>query len=100
MAFDAHFNDAKTITVFEKIGKPANLRPSTKIPDEEIDRAWDNLSELMKKSGVQLDACNPGISKRELYRFTTEELFPHEMNNMNIPGYRYCFIYEEFYPED
>ncbi len=43
--------------------------------------------------------CSPNINNRELYRFTTEELFDYEMNDIFIPGGMTCFTYDEFYPD-
>ena len=34
-----------------------------------------------------------------MYRFTTEELFEHEIDDMNLPGLMSCFTYDEFYPD-
>ena len=43
--------------------------------------------------------CGPNISARELYRFTTEELFEYEMDDMYVPGMMTNFIYDEFHPD-
>jgi len=97
--FEKQFEEHKTIKVFDKIGRPTHFRPADEIPDEEIDKAWDNLSDHLDKYGISLDACSPNISKRELYRFTLEELFAYEMKDMNIPGMIHGFIYDEFHPD-
>ena len=97
--FEKQFEEHKTIKVFDKIGRPAHFKPAAEIPDEEIDKAWDDLSDHLDKYGISLDACSPNISKRELYRFTLEELFAYEMDDMNIPGMMHGFIYDEFHPD-
>lgn len=97
--FEKQFEEHKTIKVFDKIGRPTHFKPADEIPDEEIDKAWDNLSDHLDKYGISLDACSPNISKRELYRFTLEELFAYEMDDMNIPGMMHGFIYDEFHPD-
>jgi uncharacterized protein YneR len=97
--FEKQSENPKYITVFDKIEKPAHFKPVTEIPDAEIDTAWEELSAYLQKYGIYLDVCSPNISNRELYRFTTEELFPHEMNHMNIIGMRTGFIYDEFHPD-
>ncbi len=97
--FEKLFEEHKTIKVFDKIGRPTHFKPADEIPDEEIDIAWDNLAEQLNKYGIILDACSPNISKRELYRFTLEELFAYEMDDMNIPGMMHGFIYDEFHPD-
>ena len=97
--FDKQFNNAKSITVFEKIEKPTDFKPSSLIPDSEIDQAWLDLSAYMGNYGVNLDVCSPNITARTLYRFTTEELFNHEMDAINMPGWTTNFIYDEFHPD-
>jgi hypothetical protein len=97
--FEKQFEEHKTIKVFDKIGRPAHFKPAAEIPDEEIDKAWDDLSDYLDKYGISLGACSPNISKRELYRFTLEELFDYEMDDMNIPGMMQGFIYDEFHPD-
>ena len=52
---------------------------------------------ILNKNSIQLDTiCD--VEEREIYRFVTEELFSHKMDNMRIPGMMACFIYEEFHP--
>jgi hypothetical protein len=97
--FEKQFEEHKTIKVFDKIGRPAHFKPAAEIPDKEIDKAWDDLSDHLDKYGISLDVCSPNISKRELYRFTLEELFAYEMDDMNIPGMMHGFIYDEFHPD-
>ena len=97
--FEKQFDEHKTIRVFDKIGKPTNFKPAADIPDEEIAQAWEALSDLLGEHGISLGVCSPNISKRELYRFTVEELFEYEMDDINIPGMVHGFIYDEFYPD-
>jgi hypothetical protein len=99
MAFEQQFEERKTTTVFEKIQKPQHFRPVDEISDSLIDEAWDQLYDYMVEHGVQLDCCSPNISNRELYRFATEELFEHEMEDFDMPGMTSCFIYDEFHPD-
>ena len=97
--FDKQFDEHKTIRVFDKIGRPAHFKPAADIPVDKIDNAWKELSAYLSDYGISLDACSPNISTRELYRFTVEELFEHEMDDMNIPGMMHGFIYDEFHPD-
>lgn len=99
MAFEKQFEEHKTIKVFDKIGKPQHFKPVGEIPDSEIDKAWNELSDYLNEYGIDLDVCSPNITKRELYRFTTEELFEHKTDDMNLPGWSTNFIYDEFYPD-
>ncbi len=97
--FEKQFEEHKTIKVFDKIGRPTQFKPAVEIPDKEMDKAWNDLSDHLGEYGISLDVCSPNISKRELYRFTIEELFVYEMGDMNIPGMMHGFIYDEFHPD-
>ena len=99
MAFEKQAAEKKMIKVFDKIERPSHFKPVNEIPDDEIENAWSNLDEYLKKYGIELSVCSPNILDRELYRFTTEELFDHEMNDMSVPGMMSCFTYDEFYPD-
>ncbi|MFC0776033.1 hypothetical protein [Terrimonas alba] len=99
MAFEKQFSGHKTIKVFDKIGRPQHFKPVAEIANEDIEAAWNQLSEYLDKHGIDLSVCSPNISVRELYRFTTEELFEHETDDMNLPGWTTNFIYDEFHPD-
>jgi hypothetical protein len=97
--FERQFSSGRTITVFEKIGSPQHFKSVSEIPEEEIEHAWESLYQHMAKHGVELSACSPRVTARELYRFTTEELFKHETDDIKIAGMMTGFIYDEFYPD-
>ncbi len=99
LAFEEQFEKQKRIKVFDKIGKPAHFLPAGEIDDSEMDNAWNELNEYMRQYNINLDVCSPNIGSRELYRFTTEELFNHETDDINLPGWSTNFIYDEFYPD-
>lgn len=99
MAFEKHFEENKTIRVFDKIGKPAHFKPVKTIPDDQIDKAWNDLRRYLNEYSIDLDVCSPNVTSRELYRFTTEELFEYETDYMDTPGWTTNFIYDEFYPD-
>ncbi|HZI52438.1 MAG TPA: hypothetical protein VFD56_01945 [Chitinophagaceae bacterium] len=99
MAFEKQFDEHKTIKVFDKIGRPQHFKAVAEISDEEMPDAWRKLSDHLNEHGVELAVCSTNISVRELYRFTTEELFEHEMDDMELPGWTTNFIYDEFHPD-
>ncbi len=99
MAYEKQAVERKMIKIFDKIERPNHFKPVNEIPDDEIENAWNNLDEYLRKYSIELSVCSPNISDRELYRFTTEELFDHEMDDMNVPGMMSCFTYDEFYPD-
>ena len=98
-AFEEQSQNPKYIKVFDKIERPVHFRPVSEIPDDQISEAWEMLQEYLHRYHIGLNVCSPNIAVRELYRFTTEELFEHEMSDMNIPGMTHGFIYDEFYPD-
>lgn len=99
MAFEKQSAEQKMIKVFDKIKRPNHFKPVNEIPDDAIENSWNELDNYLRKYNIELSVCSPNISNRELYRFTTEELFNHEMNDMNVPGMMNCFTYDEFHPD-
>jgi hypothetical protein len=99
MAFEKQAANPKYIKLYDKIKRPTHFKPVSTIADEEIEAAWEQLSDYMENYGVSLGVCSPNISVRELYRFTIEELFKEDVNDMTIPGMMTSFTYDEFYPD-
>ncbi|MEI6754977.1 MAG: hypothetical protein WCK78_17655 [Paludibacter sp.] len=96
MAFEHAWKDAKQITLYEFLGNPA-FRKTEELTENEIGDELNRLYELMNQHQVSLDTiCD--VSKQEIYRFITEELFQQEIDDMHIPGMMSCFTYEEFHP--
>jgi hypothetical protein len=95
-AFENAYQDAKPVLLYDFIERP-DFIPVEEIPDSQISAELDRIMSILNKNGIQLDTiCD--VEEREIYRFVTEELFRHEMDNMRIPGMMNCFIYEEFHP--
>lgn len=86
VAFEKQAANPKYIKLYDKIDRPAHFKPVSAIAEEDIETAWGELSDYMINYGVSLGVCSPNVSVRELYRFTTEELFDHDMNDINVPG--------------
>ena len=99
MAFEKQAAEQKTIKVFDKIKRPGQFKPVNEILDDAIENAWNELDNYLRNYNIELSVCSPNVSDRELYRFTTEELFNHEMIDMNVPGMMSCFTYDEFHPD-
>lgn len=97
--FEKQFQEHKKIKVFEKIKRPSHFKPVAGIAESEIENEWNTLQEYLGSYGIELSACSPNVTPKELYRFTTEELFNYEMDDMDLPGMMNCFIYDEFYPD-
>ena len=99
MEYEKQFEDTTYINVFDKIKRPTHFKPVTEIKEADIPAAWEELSDYLSNHGIILDACSPNITARELYRFTTEELFNEEIEDLHMPGMLQCFIYDIFHPD-
>lgn len=99
LEFEKQWENTGYIKVFDKLGAPMHFLPHNFIPDDEIGKAWEELSDYLLQKGITLDACSPRVTPRELYRFTMEELFDVEMEDISIPGLLHGFIYDEFHPD-
>jgi len=99
MAFEQQFSEHKVIKLYDKIGRPLHFRPVSEIAHNDIGEAWHELSDYLNDHGIDVSVCSPNISIRELYRFVTEELFDHETDDINLPGWTTNFIYDEFHPD-
>jgi hypothetical protein len=99
VAFEEQLKSQEKTTVFEAIGKPSHFPAAGSISEEDMHDAWNELKEHLNRHGIDLGSCSPSVTEKELYRFTVEELFKHEMVCVNLPGWRYNFIYDEFHPD-
>src|SRR6266545_3290280 len=72
--FERQFENAKQITVRERIGNPS-IRPLADIPESELEAELDNLFELLYQNNIAIDY-------------------------IHISGMVSHFIYEEFHPND
>jgi hypothetical protein len=99
MEFEKQWEDAPMIKIYDKVGRPTEFKPVEAIDEENIGTAWQELSAYLREHGISLDACSPNITRRELYRFATQELFELEVEDIQIPGLMHGFIYDEFHPD-
>ena len=95
--FEKAFQNSKPISVFEKIGKP-EFKPEDTLSDIEIIGELEYIMEIMHQNGLALDVlADYENENRLIYSFITNELFQHEIDDINIPGMVTNFIYEEFH---
>jgi hypothetical protein len=99
MAFEQQFENRKFVKIYDKVGRPQQFKPVAEIPDAEIDQAWKELDDYLEGHGISVDVCSPQVPTRELYRFVIEELFEHETDDINLPGWSTHFIYDEFHQD-
>ncbi len=94
--FHKQHDPNKVTTVYKYIGEP-EYNHVNDLGDKEVVKELKKLLKIMDKSGVGLSYL-PETSTREIYRFITEELFKHEIEDVKIKGWVNQFIYEEFHP--
>ena len=95
-AFEEQFKEAKRIKLYDRIGRPT-FRKWDSLTPEETTEELQRLRVLMENNAVELD-CICEYDDAVIYKFLTEELFEHELDDMHVPGMTFHFIYEEFYP--
>jgi hypothetical protein len=96
--FERQFENARTITVRERIGDP-QVKPLADLADAELAGELDRLFNLLSENDIAVDFLHEQ-NEREIYRFLTEELLEEEIDDIQIPGMVSHFIYEEFHPND
>lgn len=95
--FENAFKNAKKITVYEKIGKPC-FKTAEMLSDFELTTELETVLELMRNNNMGLDViCDYENEDRLIYKFITEELFMHEIEDVNVPVMTSNFTYEEFH---
>ena len=98
--FEEQFKNAKQISVYEKIGKP-EFKLAENLNDEEITVELNKIEALLHSKNIGLDViCDYENEERLIYKFITEELFNHEIDDISIAGMNTHFIYEEFHPNN
>jgi hypothetical protein len=95
-AFEKAWDNAKQITVYEKIGKPP-FKKAEEISDKELKKELRKIQKKLEENGIHVSTIYK-VNERELYRFITEELFNHETDDMSLPGWVMHYTYEEFHP--
>jgi hypothetical protein len=99
IAFEENNEKAEYTTIYEKIGRP-KYKAAGELSKVEISAALNNLTAIMEANGVGLDICDGPYDDAVIYKFITEELFPHEIEKEPVFGSSWNFIYEEFHPND
>ncbi len=94
--FEKQHAENKLVKLYDFIGKPP-FKKADELTEEELTQELDTMIEVLQKNGINLDTiCE--YDEEVIYKFITEELFEHEMDDMRIEGMMHCFIYEEFHP--
>ena len=86
------------IKVHEFIGSP-QFKKAEQLKPGEFKIELDRITRVLQNKNVQLHMSKE-YDPVMMYKFITEELFEHEMENILLPGWTMNFIYEEFHPEE
>ncbi len=95
-AFEQQYKDAKPIKLYDYLGRPEFLKWDALVP-EEISKELERIRSIMAANNVEVD-CICAYDDTVIYKFITEELFLHEMDDMRLPGMVCHYTYEEFHP--
>lgn len=96
MSFHKRQTDAKLVPIYKYIGEP-DYNHVNDLSEKEVTRDLKKIMRLLKKYNIGLEVLAP-TPEREIYRFITEELFKHEIEDTKVKGWVNQFIYEEFHP--
>ena len=94
--FELKWASHEITTVRAFIGEPP-VRPVVELADAELAEELEYLLSVLDENDVEIDFCERP-DDREVYRFITEELLEHEIDDIRVPGMVCHFIYEEFHP--
>ncbi len=92
-------NDAAhLVPIYDYIGMPSYNHLSD-LGEKEIAKELNKLLKLLARKGIMAQTLG-GVSDKEMYKWITEELFKHEVQNIHIKDWTIQFFYEEFHPSD
>ena len=98
-AFEKKFREPRPLVrIHDKIGKPF-FKKEEELPDKQLSRELKRLMKLLHDHRLELDVLGE-YPDRRIYKFLTEELFIHEMEDLDMQGYISHFCYEEFHPNN
>lgn len=89
LEFERQFENAKTITVRERIGNPI-IRPIEEIPIYALEEAFNDLLELLYENAITVDFLGEW-DDLSAYQYLTEELLDSEIDDVHIEGMFTCF---------
>src|SRR5215213_7338017 len=95
-AFEEAWQNVKQVTVYDLLDKPDFVKESF-LTDAELKEQLSRVFEILDEHEMHLDVLGE-YEPRIIYRFITEELFAHETDDLQLPGWTKSFIYEEFHP--
>jgi hypothetical protein len=97
LAFEENYANSKVVSMFDYLGRP-EIKKAAEIEDGEMELALTGLMNRLFCKNITVDFGNL-TDARAKYSFITDELFLHQMNEVNMPGMFFHFLYEEFNPD-
>ncbi|MBL0339810.1 MAG: hypothetical protein IPP71_02180 [Bacteroidetes bacterium] len=94
--FEKAHQAAKPVKVYDFIGNP-QYRKAEALSESEISYELKRVKDILEKNWISCDSVYD-TDDRSIYKFITEELFFHEIDDVRIPGLVLHIIYEEFHP--
>jgi hypothetical protein len=91
LEFERQFEQAKVITVRERIGDPP-IQSLSDLPLYAVGEAVTTLLELLVAHGIAVDFLGD-VDELEAYRYLTEELLDEEMDDIRVEGMMTHFTY-------
>jgi hypothetical protein len=89
--FERQFEQARRITVRERIGDPP-IRPLSDLPLYAVDEAVTALLDLLAAHNIAVDFLGD-VDEAEAYRYLTKELLDQEMDDIRVEGMVTHFTY-------
>lgn len=96
LQFHKQQHSSGSVSVYDYIGQP-EYTPESKLDDKKLKKELNRLQKFMARKKVVLEVLAP-TPDRDIYRFITNELFKHQIENIKVKGWVNHFIYEEFHP--
>jgi hypothetical protein len=90
-SFEEAWRNAQQITVFDKIGRPV-YKNEMELSDDEVEETLSNILALLKRNNIEISRVMD-FEPRLMYRLITEELFPMEISDVDLPGMSMHFSY-------
>jgi hypothetical protein len=94
--FENAFKNAGRIKLYDFIGSPSFSKAEA-LSTGELSSELERLMAILLENNIEIDFA-VDYDDMLIYKFITEELFDHEIDNMRVKGMNTHFIYEEFHP--
>jgi hypothetical protein len=87
--FHKMHEQAKMITIYDLIDRPEYNHVHDLSPSE-VTKELKKLRKKLDKKGIQVESITADLPDKEMYRFITEEVFKHEILDIQMPNWEYA----------